>query len=84
MKVTCSCKKDFLRIDLLEVPYFEDLLRRFWKLGFLLLGFDDDVPAFFWESQVVMIFLVVVERLGFLGLARVLNLRGWRNDGLRG
>lgn len=73
MKVTCSCKKDFLSIDLLEVPYLEEF-RRFWKLGFLLLGFD--FPVFFWESQVVIIFLVVVDRSGFLGLARVLSFRG--------
>lgn len=70
-------------MDLLEVPYFEDLLRRFWKLGFLLLGFDDVPAVFFWESQVVVIFLVV-ERLGFVGLGRVLSLRGWRNEEERG
>lgn len=68
-----------MRIDLLEVPYFEDL-RRFWKLGFLLLGFDDAPVFLSWESQVVMIFLVVERLGGVLGLARVLNLRGWRNE----
>lgn len=72
MKVTCSCKNDFLRIDLLEVPYLEEF-RRFWKLGFLLLGFD--LPVLFWESHVVMIFLVV-DKSVFLGCARVLSFRG--------
>jgi len=72
VKVTCSCKNDFLRIDLLEVPYLEEF-RRFWKLGFLLLGFD--LPVLFWESHVVMIFLVV-DKSVFLGCARVLSFRG--------
>lgn len=69
-----------MRIDLLEVPYLEDF-RRFWKLGFLLLGFD--FPVLFWESHVITIFLVI-DKSGLLGFARVLSFKGRRNEEERG